>query len=394
MQFIDDHFQFSDIFEISIFGKFLERVDVLCLKNEIKNDHGVVLVQAEKTLTDNLIRNLQSRTDLTKEPYCLTNSENLKMAIVNKIAKEFQKRLDLSDYSFCSFLLYNKTIDIRRIIRGSLNNPFFLGFITDLFINNYHITDHLIEISLISIGLLINVNDKSITYTDLIKLFQASILHDYKLVNNKHWEMEDIFNENIFHDRESAMAISDKNFAPEVSEIILSSNKLQNKYSSTNNDKWYNLIIELEIAILNLAEYYTFIKRLKENESEMKLVLYQLSLIAEKGFFPKQLLASFEIHFANYASIFKYGEQIGKIEKMCIMNVSLAAAYPKPKSTQLLCKNSSIPCEFRIYSQPLKVISEKKLGQNITEVLISGWYDKCKFGSFLPNPPKEIGLHP
>ena len=392
MQFVEDHFEALNLTEIIQFAKFVEKYEVLIIKNEIKTVQGSILIQADRNLTENLVKTLQSRTDIVKDIFIIQNNENLKMSIVNRINKEFLKKMDLSDYSFCSFLINKNPLDFRRVLRGSLNNGFFLGFITDLFMNNYEILGHLIEVSLTSIGLLNNTKDNEVDYSDYIKLFQASMLHDYTLVKDRQWYKSDSFDLDNSHDRSSAMGISEKKLPPEVAEIILAHNKLQSKYANNANQKWYNNRLELMIAILNLTEYYTYIKRLRQNniDNEMALVLYQLSLITEKGFFPRPLLGLFEAHFSKYSSVFKYGKQIGNIEKMCVKDPKLAAAYPKPKSTQLLCKNSTIPCEYRIYNLPLKVVSDKVIGPDITETLTSGWYDKCKFAVHLPEPPASI----
>lgn len=392
MEFVEDHFEALDLAELINFAKFLERYDVISLKNEVKSQQGNILIQSGRNLTENLVKNLLNRTDLTKDIYIINASENLKMAIVNKISKEYELKMNLSDYSFCSFLIHKSPLDFRRILRSSLNNGFFMGYITNLFLNNYAITNHIIEVSIMCLGLLNNVKDDNINYSDFTKVFIAAVLHDYTLTKNRHWENDDVYEEGNDHDRESAMAVSDKNISSDVQEIILAHNKLQNIYLGKESDKWYNNILQLMIAVLNLSEYYTYIKRLseKEDDNEMKVVLYQLSLITEKGYFPRHLLGLFEAFFSNYASIFKYGQQIGKVEKMCIQKIQIASAYPKPKSTQLLCKNNSFPCEHRIGSQPLKVVTEKKLGPDITETLNTGWYEKCKFGTYLPEPPGGI----
>ena len=390
MQFNEDHFEVLDLTEVIKLARFVEKYEVLTVKNEIKTVQGNILIQNGRNLTENLVKSLQTRTDLAKDIFIIQNNENIKMSIVNRIHKEYLKKMDLSDYSFCAFLINKNPLDFRRILRGSLNNGFFLGFLTDLFMNNYEILSHLIEVSLTSIGLLSNIKDKEIDYSDYIKLFQASILHDFSLTKDRQWHKSDSFDIENNHDRNSAMSISDKNFPPDISEIILAHNKLQPKYINNSDIKWYNSKLELLIGILNLSEYYTYIKRLRQDnlDNEMAIVLYQLSLITEKGYFPLHLLGLFEAYFSKYANIFKYGQQIGKIEGMCIKESKIAAAYPKPRSTQLLCKNSTIPCEHRIYNLPLKVVTDKKIGSSIFEVLSTGWYDKCKFAIHLPDPPE------
>ncbi|MDH4263449.1 MAG: hypothetical protein OEV78_10440 [Spirochaetia bacterium] len=390
MQFLENHFEVSDLIEIIKLARFVEKYEVLTVKNEIKTVQGNILIQNGRNLTENLVKSLQARTDLAKDIFIIQNSENLKMSIVNRIHKEYLKKMDLSDYSFCAFLINKNPLDFRRILRGSLNNGFFLGFLTDLFMNNYEILPHLIEVSLTSIGLLSNTKDDEIDYSDYIKLFQASILHDFTLTKDRQWQKSDSFENDNNHDRESAMSISDKNLPPDISEIILAHNKLQVKYINNSELKWYGSKLELLIGILNLSEYYTYIKRLRQEnlDNEMAIVLYQLSLITEKGYFPLHLLGLFEAYFSKYSKIFKYGQQIGKIEGMCVKESKIAAAYPKPRSTQLLCKNSTIPCEHRIYNLPLKVVTDKKIGSSIFEVLTTGWYDKCKFAIHLPDPPE------
>lgn len=395
MEYKNDHFQTTEISDITKFARFLERFDIILLSTEIKAVNGAILVQAERPLTEKFITSLLTRDDIAPDTFTVNNTENLKAAITNKIIREFEKKLTLSDYSFPSFLLKNKPVDIRRIVRGALNNSFFLGYITTIFMQNKAILNHIMEVTITSIGLMSNTDDSEISYNDYIKLFQASILHDYAIYDNPKWHAEESFETETDHDRESAIAVSEFNLAPEVPELILTCNKLQARYGATpEKGRWYENSTQLMTAILNLSEYYSYLKRTstankKEETNEMRTILYQLSLIAQKGFFPSILINSFEKHFSAYGDIFKYGKSIGRVESMCIHD-NLASAFPKPKSTQLLCKNSNIECRHRIYSQPLKVVTETGSGPRFLEKLNSGWYDKCNFSTNLPEPPENI----
>lgn len=396
MMFSDGHFQTTSIADLTRFARFLERYDTISLKNEIKSRNGQILVMAERPLTENFIKSLLTRNDIQEDTFIFVNTENFKASIINKIIKEFEKRLDMSDYSFASFLLKQQEFDIRRVVRGSFSNSFFFGFLTTIIMEKKAITDHLIEVALTSIGLLLNSKIEQLKYSDLIKLFQAAILHDFTITDKISWEKEDTFETKVEHDRESAMAVSDKELSPDIPEIILSNNKLQPFYREATDVKWYKNLTEIMSVTLNLVEYYTYLKRNSDNtkpasgekRDEMSMVLYQLSLITEKGYFPSILLSHFEKFFNKYEHFFQYGKAIGKVEAMCIFE-KYAYAYPKPKSTQLLCKNSSFPCEHRFYSQPLKVVQDHSSVRFI-EKLYLGWYDKCLFNKFLPEPPENI----
>ena len=392
MNFVDGHFQTEKITDLTNFARFLERYDILILKKEIKAKNGNVLVQAERTLTEKFLKSLLTRDDIEIDTYIVKNTENLKGAIVSRIAKEMESKMDLAEFSFCAYLLNKKTVDIRRIIRAALNFPFFVGYVADLLLNDKAIKEHLIEVALTSVGL-VNALTQDIAYSDLMKLFIAAFLHDYTLTDERLWEPMDSFTDYNEHDKKSAMALSDKELPPEVSELILINNKLKIAYQGNYNETWYNDNKELMGTVLNLAEYFTFLKREAKAEhkegDETPTVVYQLSLCTEKGYFPRNLISLFEKHYSQYNQYFQYGRAIGNVESKCLLT-DLAKAYPKPKSTQLLCYDSSKPCKHRIYSQPLKVVTDNIGKGKIFEYISTGWYDKCDFVHDLPTPPENF----
>jgi len=392
MEYLDGHFQTDKIAKLTEFARFIGRYDIISLKNEIKTNNGNTLVQAERTITEKFMKSLLTRDDLVIDQFIIKNTENLKAAIASKITKEFEAKLDLAEFSFCAYLLNKKPLDIRRIVRTTLNNKFFLGYVTNQFFNETHIVEHLTEIALTSLGL-INSISKDVTYSDFSNIFMAAFLHDYSIGDDKNWETFDDFAALHDHDKDSAAAVSDKELPSIVPEIILTNNKLRITFQGNDNEQWYANNTELSSTILNLAEYFSFLKREanrdKPESDEMPIVIYQLSLATEKGYFPKHLVGVFENHYSKYNFYFQYGARIGAIEAKCILN-DLARAYPKPKATQLLCKDSSEECVHRIISQPLKVVSDKITKDKIFEQLNSGWYDKCNFSDSLPNPPEKF----
>jgi len=397
MEFTENTFCTNNLIDLNRFCNFLERYDVIILKKEIKTTNGSTLVQAERPLTEKIIKNLIARNDIENGHYIINNTDNLKNAIINKIFKELNKNLELATFSFPAVMIQKKSLDIRRIIRSALTNTFFYGYITLLFYANKPITIHLIEVTLICIGLLNSFNDEEINNNDFQKIFQAGFLHDYCHNDLNDWFEHENFETPDNHDRESALAISNKSLSADISDIILMNNKLSinEKYNSGSKQKWYENTSELLTTILNLTEYYIYLKNNNISNLPEKIddylqnALFQLSLLTEKNYFPNNLLRIFEMHYKKYSEIFNYGKIIGATESLCIYK-NLAFAYPKPKATQLLCINSSLSCEYRIPSQPLKVVQDTKYKYQIYPILQPGWYYKCKFSSNLPKPLENL----
>jgi len=377
----------ENISEIQQITKFLERADIISFQNEIKSKNGNILVQADRPLTENFLKNLLLRTDIANDCFNIKITDNLKAALTNAISKQFSTRMDLSDYSFCAYLINKKDIDFTRIIKTSLNNEPFFALVTNIFLSHYPIIDHLIEVTLMGLGLLNNIKNISLENIDLSRYFQAGMLHDYSLMEKANWETEDSFTENTEHDKDSAIQLSGKNLPKEIAEIILTHNKLITQ--DIDEDKWHSNKTELLSIILRLCEYFTFINRTsKKEDGDLTEIIYKISFVAEKGNFPNSLINMFSEFFHKYTPIFNYGKKIASVENMCV-HENLAYAYPKPKSTQLLCINNNIPCEHRLSSQPLKIVSDTNI-HNDLKTLKSGWYYKCLFSDQLPVPPEKL----
>ncbi|MDH5718712.1 MAG: hypothetical protein OEZ22_13890 [Spirochaetia bacterium] len=399
MQFENNNIFTTKLSDIIAFANFLGKYEAIALHQEIKDKNGNILISAKRPLNENLVKSLLKRDLDNLGEISLVISNTLRDAIAERIYKEFQKIVNLGEFSFPAYLFEKKSLDLKRIIKVTIRNHFFLGYLIKIIFENKNIKNHLIEVSAIAVGLMANLVNKNYKYGHFMRLFQAAILHDYSITNNPNWEEEENFEGKTQHDIQSAHAISGNELSSDISEMILNHNHLKQSFkkdeSAKEEEEWFENPVILSSVILNLVEYYTHAKRIisqqKGNKDEMTLVSYQIALQTEMGFFPIRLLRLFESYFTKYTKFFKYGEEIAIIQNACQYK-KYALAYPKPKATQILCKNSKVTCEeFRLYGQPLMVVVPEsdtwiRLGENIPP----GWHDKCKLSLKLPKPPDNF----
>ena len=393
MQFSNDNIFTTKISDIISFGSFIGKYEAISLQQDIKDKNGNILISAKRPLRESTLKSLLNKELASSYEISLVISKELRDALADKVSKEFRRIISLSDFSFPAFLFEKKNINMHRIIRVTMRNRFFMNFLTKILYENKKIKIHLLEVCAISTGLMASLKGSDYRYAHFMRLFQAAILHDYAISELPNWDEEEAFEGKSKHDMESANKISGNELSSDISEIILKNNHLNQEYSNddlSTEDSWFNNPVKLSSAILNLAEYYTYAKRLigaQNNKDEMGLVMYQIGVHTEKGYFPRQLVKILETYFRKYAVFFEYGKQIGALQNQCI-HKKFALAYPKPKATQILCKNNSVPCKLRLYGQPLMVVSaEGDTWARLGEQIRPGWHDKCNLSVKLPTPP-------
>ncbi|MCE9499728.1 MAG: hypothetical protein K8R21_04405 [Leptospira sp.] len=383
----------SRINTVNRFADYLGGLELIRLEDEIKDEEGRVLIQAKRPLRDSILQSLLNRGMDDKVTLRFENHKGFSGALVTAVMKEIERFVSLSSFSFASHLLKKSEMDLIRVVNGAMQNDFFSGFITLQLYEKNQIMEHLFEVAITATGIFAVLKPKDYSYSDLIHIFQAGILHDFAMAESTKWEEEEDFDKETDHDLRSANGLKDKEIHGDIPEIIQTHNHLEKKYiGAEKKDSWYQNPVELSGIIIKLLEYFCFLKRkLNTDDDFLPKVMYHISLQAEKGYFPKYLLSFFIDHFSKYEDFFHYGASIGKVENMC-PHGSYALAYPKPKSTQVVCRDSSIPCMHRLASQNIKVVSleNEKYSSRLGEQLEPGWYEKCAFSDKLPEPLQDL----
>ncbi|MCS6983705.1 MAG: HD domain-containing protein [Leptospiraceae bacterium] len=395
IQFSDEHITIDTLGELIRFGEVFGGLQNISLEHAIQDEKKNVLIAAKRPLRENLILALENRQDLSKYTFVIEKSSNLRSFLASKISMEIEKKLMLADFSFAGWLMRRKNVDIFQTVRASLYNDFFFITLAKLFYEGQPILGHLMETALLSVGLYVDL-EANARINDINVIFMAAMLHDYALFSDKNWEERDSFPSDG-HDIESAALLQGKKIPEVIPKILRHSNKLTNRYEDLNQGdnkiKWTFTFEELAQNILLLCEYFSFLRRtLGGEETEQKVIdiLFQLGHQSEHGAFPLAVSRAFAHHYEKYLSFFEYGQKIAQVEKACKWE-RFALAYPKPRATQVLCKDHHVACPLRQHTNRITIVqTENQVINRFGEKLLPGEYDKCQLSDKLPTPPEVL----
>ncbi len=399
--FGDDRITIDTILDLVRFGAAMGGLANISLEQAIQDEKKNILIAAKRPLRENLLAALEEREQAGKFMFLIENSALLRSQVGKNISLEIQKKLTLSDFSFPAWLLNKTKVDIYQVLRASLNNDFFFITVVRIILESSTIFPHLLETALLATGLYAEVLGERAAPAGLNTIFMAAFLHDYSLISLANWSEKDIFPSDG-HDIESAALLSGKKLPEGVSRIIRDSNKLNERYrdmeKGANDRNWFADTEELGAAILNITEYFLYCKRtgkvaeISESaaDNEMAEIMYHLGLQTQHGAFPFPLLKVFQRHYEKYRRFFEYGQKIATIEQSCKFE-KYALAYPKPRATQVLCRDHHLDCVWRQHSNRITVVqSVNKVVTRYGIILTPGEYDKCRLSDELPDPPFEV----
>lgn len=112
----------------------------------------------------------------------------------------------------------------------------------------------------------------------------------------------------------------------------------------------------------------------KEHVSEKLLIMFTYNV--EKGMFRKDLADPMIDRFKEFDLAIKRIRTIAEIENKCKYPQS-AWAYPKPKSSQILCKDKQYQCPYIVNGWDLRIIAAQDPFGYIGTSLAVGTYPKC-----------------
>lgn len=410
MEFVNERFVLKSAAELLVFGKFLNSYAALSLFHEVKDNKGNIFLQAHRSLSEKIILALSAKEkDLAEQPiYELEMSAAMRDIILSMLMRRINQKLTHIRYAFMDKTFGKYDVPLQKIVRTALGNNFFMSFITLLFYKKQSNIEHLIEVALYSLVLLLEVIEikQEGNFGLLVTMFQASFLHDVGITKDD-WKQEDDFKQISEHNQITLDDIPDAKLYAKLEPIINNHNALHAMYSTNTKDKsWMMDDTKMLAAILNLVEYFAYTRRHAEaKEEEQKnnpqeqqpaenntatQVFYEISYNAQKGVFPPMLVSIMETHYRKYSEIFSYARTIAQLENSCL-HKNLAVAYPKPKVSQMLCKDNSVYCEMRLVTQPINIV-HSSVGANfrLGVPLAKGWYNKCKLEKYIPQPPREL----
>lgn len=397
MQFENGRFITETAADLLALGKFLGSYAAISLQSPLKDINGNLLVQAHRPLTEKFVSALRERERSSElnTLYELENSENLKNSVAEKLGRHLQQKLNTIEFSFIEQIFGKKNFPLQTVLKTALKNDFFMAQMLVALRKKEAVLEHSIEITLYALVLLLQALEES-SLSLLTVMLQAALLHDMAIKDIHNWQWEDSFEEEPQeeHDRLTSSDIPDHELYQKIAPIINGHNHLADT-AVEDHSNWQGLEPKLMHYVLNLVEFFFYCKRkfsgsAGEGKSETAQIFYKIAYHAEKGAFPQSLVSLLESHHRKYSSVFAYAKKIAQIENSCPHN-NLAVAYPKPKVTQVLCRDNTPECKFRQVSQPINIIqNDKEIQLRLGVPLNKGWHSKCVLGEQIPKAPPEL----
>ncbi len=142
--------------------------------------------------------------------------------------------------------------------------------------------------------------------------------------------------------------------------------------------------------VLKIARFYQQVKhRCREKDTFLKELIEMMAYNAARGFFSLKLVNPILRRFREYEKSARMMMVIAGIERKCEFPPS-AWAYPKPKATQILCRNREFDCPNILSGRDIHVVSDNEAFGMIGLNMEAGKYPKCTLEEELMKRLKEI----
>ncbi|MEM7181900.1 MAG: hypothetical protein AAF518_13365 [Spirochaetota bacterium] len=395
-------------------GDFLTFVDAyhlansIQLKNELTFDNGETLLRAGSVITDSIIKRLIEKEDKFEHYFQVQLSGVFIEKINSILANAIFKRITTGHNPITNHLLSNtdRMVDYQGIIQNSLFRPaitmtlfYFYKEARDFF---HYLTD--MGALCLSIILQEEYNLKFINRY----AFLAGLFKDIPFAGTKEWKRQN-FNEATYIElAKAASFLGDKIELPyEVISaiefpVLVIMEEAKSEYIDVDklreNPFFENVvrdapmeeteqsaqIIETLVEALKITKFVSEVhnRLMQEKNSDGKL-LTMFKYNIEKGFFTNELAHKIVEKFKKYEELLDGIRTVAAIEKACPFQS--AWAYPKPRSTQVLCQKRVTKCPLCIPGRDINIVQRLSPYGYLGVALEKGYYPKCKLEEKLVN---------
>jgi len=149
--------------------------------------------------------------------------------------------------------------------------------------------------------------------------------------------------------------------------------------SESENDPPRPEAIHLLTEAMKIARFIKETHKKLENSKEdiVEQLLIMFTYNTEKGIFLKELAYPIIARFKEFKSTVSRIRKIAELENRCV-NPPSAWAYPKPKATQILCKNKVYGCKYFVGGWDISIVNPQTALGYLGVPLNPGSYPKCK----------------
>ncbi len=408
--------EFDELREFSKFVNDLDLLGLVQLRDPIKDKKGNILIKDNVHIKDSTLRKLESIPGQYESKFRVNMTSELTGRIKKALTAEIMPGIQKSKNEFISILYNNdqsSIVSTESLISSSFYTNDLVLVLYKIMLEQYDFFQHIVSMGLICLG---TVVQKSYSIKLIHRYaFLTGLLSDMIFFNTDYWRKSNLdetlmtrlaklnsqIAQNVAMPMQIVSAIQnhvvkgvyvvDK---PDPMDFnVLGMNPfLESVPRETGAGDDYVLVdnehFEETVKILTeslkitrfISETY---KRISgaDNVAEKLLVMFCYNV--EKGIFDKGISNPMIDRFKEYEKIVARTRKIAELENRCQFLPS-AWAYPKPKATQILCKNKVFECPNYISGWDINVVTAQEAVGYVGTALKPGAYPKCKL-------EKELG---
>lgn len=406
---------FEDLKEFNKFVYDLKLIGSVQLKESVRDKKGNILIKDSIPVKESALKKLESIPGQFDPIFKVAMTNDLVNSIKKALTQEALPGIQKNKNEFTTILYshdQSSIVSVENMINSSFYSTPLVLALYKIMLEHYEFFQHMISMAVLCLGTVVQ------------KSYQIRLIHRYAFLTGlfadiaffktEFWKNSNLDDTNMLKIAKMSSQISQNIVMPaQVTSAIqshivpgmyviekptpmdfellntnpfLQAQEIENKSEEINPADTENfdeaLIILTEALKITrfISETY---KRLSGAENIAEKLLIMFTYNVEKKFFNQELANPMIARFKEYEKIVKRTRKIAELENRCIKPPS-AWAYPKPKATQILCKNKEYTCPHYVAGWDINVVSSQESVGYVGTSLRPGSYPKCKL-------EKELG---
>ncbi|MCB1158451.1 MAG: hypothetical protein H7A25_05100 [Leptospiraceae bacterium] len=405
--------EFYDIGELITFIERFHLNNCFQLANQLIDNSGTVMVKSHSLISDAILKRLISIQEDFEPTFKILINRDLQNRLNPILAKKIYKRIDVQDNTIANFLLNNseRKVDILSLIENAFTDPAISLALLYFYTTEPEFFNYMADMGLLTMSITLQ-NPEYFKFLTRYS-FLSGLFCDLSMAGSNFYKIQN-FTEAQFKELSSISAhFCDKiNLPYEVVSIVetpvitivddakpvhinmdnLKENVFFREVSRTapsQRDEFSEEVIRHVLEAMKIARFIKEMnRRLGEDKDPGSKILTMFSYNIEKGFFEGQLPKKVVSRFKQYSELLDNIKRIAEIEKSCPFES--AWAYPKPRSTQVLCQKKLEKCPLSIRGRDINIVNPLNPFGYIGKRMEKGYYPKCKLEAKLVKPAKNV----
>ncbi|TGL78440.1 hypothetical protein [Leptospira yasudae] len=435
MKVTHSYLEFDSIEDLIDFTKEFETGSMIRFLSPIEDNSGNVLVKEEVQVKESALARLKDIKGQYTPKFEVKLNKELVEQIQNILAIKIVNQLKISEMKFLKFMYENTTYNYKGIIRNSLLSKKIVLALLKVYNQNINFFRYISELGLLTLGIVMipdtmkfrllrryaftagilmdipRINADRFTKlpaedSEKVRVAQkcSDILQKLDLVEFSYSAISSHMPLGMMDNPDRPISIDksgqenpDEAFFDDIISNDGESDSKENDQSREDAipEKSYDFFQALLTDALKLARYIANVSHnAADKDYVMEELVYYIAYNTSKKYFDELLANPLISIFKEFEVNVKRMRKIAEVEMKCVYPPS-AWAYPKPKSSQVLCKNKVWGCPNIVMGWDIHVITAQEAFGWVGTSLPIDNYPKCKLEEELdsihvePEKPKK-----